>query len=49
VDALAYPLFSALPTFMRLPHIPRADELDSDVPAAVSFSQKAVGFQNEAS
>jgi agmatinase len=28
VDALVYPRFSGLPTFMRLPHIPRAEELD---------------------
>jgi hypothetical protein len=28
VDALVYPRFSGVPTFMRLPHIPRADELD---------------------
>jgi len=28
VDALVYPRFSGLPTFMRLPHVPRADELD---------------------
>jgi agmatinase len=28
VDALVYPRFSGIPTFMRLPHIPRADELD---------------------
>src|SRR5260221_12844667 len=28
VDALVYPRFSGIPTFMRLPHIPRAGELD---------------------
>jgi agmatinase len=28
VDALAYPRFSGIPTFMRLPHISRAEELD---------------------
>jgi agmatinase len=28
VDALVYPRFSGVPTFMRLPHIPRAEELD---------------------
>jgi agmatinase len=28
VDALVYPRFSGIPTFMRLPYIPRADELD---------------------
>src|SRR5437879_10675658 len=28
VDALVYPRFSGLTTFMRLPHIPRAQELD---------------------
>jgi agmatinase len=28
VDALVYPRFSGVPTFMRLPHIPRAGELD---------------------
>ena len=28
VDALLYPRFSGIPTFMRLPHIPRAEELD---------------------
>ena len=28
VDALVYPRFSGVPTFMRLPHIPRAKELD---------------------
>ena len=28
VDALVYPRFSGVPTFMRLPHIPRAAELD---------------------
>ena len=28
VDALVYPRFSGVSTFMRLPHIPRADELD---------------------
>jgi agmatinase len=28
VDALVYPRFSGIPTFMRLPHIPHADELD---------------------
>jgi arginase family enzyme len=28
VDALVYPRFSDVPTFMRLPHIPRADEMD---------------------
>src|SRR5215813_123971 len=28
VDALVYPRFSGIPTFMRLPHIPRAKELD---------------------
>src|SRR5205814_7746206 len=28
VDALVYPRFSGIATFMRLPHIPRADELD---------------------
>ncbi len=28
VDALVYPRFSGVPTFMRLPHIPRALELD---------------------
>jgi len=28
VDALVYPRFSGVPTFMRLPHIPRAQELD---------------------
>jgi agmatinase len=28
VDALVFPRFSGLPTFMRLPHIPRAEELD---------------------
>jgi agmatinase len=28
VDALVYPRFSGLPTFMRLPYIPRAEELD---------------------
>jgi agmatinase len=28
VDALVYPRFSGIPTFMRLPHIPRAEELD---------------------
>ena len=27
-DALVYPRFSGLSTFMRLPHIPRAGELD---------------------
>src|ERR1700694_3620763 len=28
VDALVYPRFSGLTTFMRLPHVPRAQELD---------------------
>src|SRR5437868_9778576 len=28
VDALLYPRFSGVPTFMRLPHVPRAQELD---------------------
>lgn len=28
VDALVYPRFSGVPTFMRLPHISRAEELD---------------------
>ena len=28
VDALVLPRFSGVPTFMRLPHIPRAEELD---------------------
>ncbi len=28
VDALVYPRFSGVPTFMRLPHIPRAKDLD---------------------
>lgn len=28
VDALVYPRFSGLPTFMRLPHIPRAEDVD---------------------
>jgi len=28
VDALVYPRFSGLSTFMRLPHVPRAQELD---------------------
>lgn len=28
VDALVYPRFSGVPTFMRLPHIPRAEDLD---------------------
>jgi agmatinase len=28
VDALAYPRFSGVPTFMRLPHIPQPEELD---------------------
>jgi len=28
VDALVYPRFSGISTFMRLPHIPRAQELD---------------------
>jgi agmatinase len=28
VDALVYPRFSGIPTFMRLPYIPHADELD---------------------
>jgi len=28
VDALVYPRFSGIATFMRLPHLPRADELD---------------------
>src|SRR5215510_12963702 len=28
VDALVYPRFSGLATFMRLPHVPRAEELD---------------------
>jgi guanidinobutyrase / D-arginase len=28
VDALVYPRFSGVPTFMRLPHIPCAEELD---------------------
>jgi agmatinase len=28
VDALVYPRFSGVPTFMRLPHIPQAAELD---------------------
>ncbi len=28
VDALVYPRFSGVPTFMRLPHLPRAEELD---------------------
>jgi len=28
VDALVYPRFSGIATFMRLPHVPRADELD---------------------
>jgi agmatinase len=28
VDALVYPRFSGVPTFMRLPHIPDANELD---------------------
>src|SRR5215468_6067111 len=28
VDALVYPRFSGIATFMRLPHIARADELD---------------------
>ncbi len=27
-DALVYPRFSGVPTFMRLPHIPRPEELD---------------------
>ena len=28
VDALVYPRFSGMPTFMRLPHVPQAAELD---------------------
>lgn len=28
IDSLAYPRFAAPPTFMRLPHIPRPEELD---------------------
>src|ERR1700680_4380674 len=28
VDALVYPRFSGLTTFMRLPHVPRAQDLD---------------------
>ena len=28
VDALVYPRFSGIPTFMRLPHIPQSEELD---------------------
>jgi agmatinase len=28
VDALVYPRFSGVPTFMRLPHVPQAEELD---------------------
>lgn len=28
VDALIYPRFSGVPTFMRLPYVPRAEELD---------------------
>src|SRR5499425_412155 len=28
VDALVYPRFSGIATFMRLPHVPRAAELD---------------------
>jgi agmatinase len=28
VDALVYPRFSGVPTFMRLPHVPEPDELD---------------------
>ena len=28
VDALVYPRFSGVPTFMRLPHVPQAGELD---------------------
>src|SRR5438105_14920757 len=28
VDALVYPRFSGVPTFMRLPYVPQADELD---------------------
>lgn len=28
VDALVYPRFSGIPTFMRLPHVPRAEDLD---------------------
>src|SRR5215510_9741948 len=28
VDALIYPRFSGIPTFMRLPHISRTEELD---------------------
>jgi agmatinase len=28
VDALVYPRFSGVATFMRLPHVPRAEELD---------------------
>lgn len=28
VNALVYPRFSGVPTFMRLPHVPRAEELD---------------------
>src|SRR5437868_6513153 len=28
VDALVYPRFSGVPTFMHLPHIPHAEELD---------------------
>ncbi len=28
VDAMVYPRFSGVPTFMRLPHIPRAEDLD---------------------
>jgi agmatinase len=28
VDALVYPRFSGVPTFMRLPHVPQARELD---------------------
>ena len=28
IDALVYPRFSGLTTFMRLPHVPRAQELD---------------------
>lgn len=28
VDALVYPRFSGVPTFMRLPHIPQAEDLD---------------------
>ena len=28
VDALVYPRFSGVPTFMRLPHVPQAEDLD---------------------